>query len=259
MMELTPAGLITLLTLNVFQTFTSPAERYEAIDRELTTLNPDVATFQEVKLGKSGASSIDHLLPSHAHRIVKGRPGGYVQAIVSRHPILRTLEVPFRNNRARMALGAVIAVPTPGGTREVLVLTTHLDYQLTHHSERRAQLKAIVAAAESFDGPVAVTGDLNFGDGEAESDAIPDTFTDVWRALNGAAPGYTWDREKNPMAKKGSLVGEPSRRLDRIFWRGGRALESRIVFNQRVRPADTTRPALFPSDHYGVFAKLEVR
>ncbi len=258
-MELSPAGLITLLTLNVFQTFTSPAERYQAIDREIKTLNPDIATFQEVKRTNSGASSIDHLLPSHQHRVVKGRPGGYVQAIVSRYPIVRMLEVPFRNNRARMALGAVIAVPTPGGSREVMVLTTHLDYQLSHHEERRAQVKAIFAAAADFNGPVAVTGDFNFGDGEAESDAIPGTYIDVWRSLNGDAPGFTWDRENNPMANKGSLVGEPSRRLDRIFWRGGRALESRIVMNQMVRPADKTRPALFPSDHYGVFAKLEVR
>ena len=240
---------LTIATLNVYQTFTNPGERYAAIDAELARMKPDIATFQEVKLTRGG-SSVDALLPGY-HRVVRGRPGGYVQAIVSRFPIVRTIDVRFPNNPSRMALGAVLAVPDGDQTREVLVLTTHLDYQLDHHKQRAAQMAAIFQEAGRFQGPVIVTGDFNFGDGEPEN-VFPKDFVDTFRAVNGDAPGFTWDRQKNPMADRGSLVGEKSRRLDRIVTRGLVTKSVAIGFNQPIRPG------LFPSDHFGLIAHLGV-
>lgn len=245
------ALVLTIVTLNVYQSFTEPKERYAAIATELGTLDPDIATFQEVAR-RGATSSVDTLLPGF-HRVVDGRPGGYVQAILSRHPIVRQVAVPFRNNRARMALGAVIAVPLGARTREVLVLTTHLDYQLDHHAERRAQLRAIFDEAARFDGPVIVTGDLNFGDGEPESDAIPPTFVDTFRALHPDDPGFTWDRDANGMARAGSLRGEGSRRLDRILTSGLTPKTAQRVFEKAIRGG------LWPSDHFGVFSRLLIR
>jgi endonuclease/exonuclease/phosphatase family metal-dependent hydrolase len=240
--------VLTVVTLNVYQTFQSPKQRYEAIAAELSTLAPDVVTFQEVaRRGK--VTSVDGLLPDY-YRVVQGRPGGYVQGIVSRYPIVRTIEVPFRNNRRRMALGAVIAVPTAPGAREILVLTTHLDYQLDHHAQRRAQLVAILEEAGRFEGPVILTGDFNFGDGEPEGKVIPPAFVDAFRVRNEVSPGFTWDRAKNAMADAGSLAGEPSRRLDRIFVRQLEVVSSDLQFTKPVRPG------LWPSDHFGLVARL---
>ncbi len=240
--------LITLVTLNVYQGFTEPAARYAAIGAELEVLAPDIATFQEVAV-RGGKSSVDGVLPGHVHRVVRGTPGGYQQAILSRWPIVRVVEVPFRNNRRRMGLGAVIEVP--GFQKPWLVLTTHLDFQLEHHKQRAAQLEELLAAAATHDGPVVLTGDLNFGDGESEESVLrAPGWVDVFRDLHPKLPGFTWDRERNPMAKAGSLAGEPSRRLDRVVVRGLRGRTARVVMNTAIKPR------LFPSDHFGVLATL---
>lgn len=249
---MTPLGtLVTLLTLNVYQAFSDPAARYAAMAAELERLSPDIATFQEVAVRRGGGSSIDGLLPHHTHRVVRGTPGGYQQAIVSRWPIVRVVEVPYTNNRQRMALGAVIAVP--GAAKPLLVLTTHLDYQLDHSRQRKAQLAQMFAAAAEHDGPVALTGDFNFGDGEPEAALLQDgRWRDAFRSEHPDAPGYTWDRERNPMAKAGSLRGEGSRRLDKIVVRGATPTAARIVMDTPVRPG------LFPSDHFGLMGTLSL-
>lgn len=236
---------LTLVTLNVLQVGHQAPARYAAIQAELARLAPDVVTLQEVRRLGPRKTSADALLPGY-HRAVDGGWVGYHLAILSRHPIKRTVRVPFTNNRSRMAFGAVLDVR---GT-EVLVLTTHLDYQLDHHAQRRKQLDMTFAAAREFSGPVVVTGDLNFGDGEAESDGIPRDYADAWRVLHPNALGLTWDNERNPMAKRGRLPGEPSRRLDRILSRGLRPQHAEIVFDEPIRDG------LFPSDHFGVLASL---
>lgn len=240
--------LLTIVTLNVLQTGHQAELRYPAIESALQALSPDIVTLQEVRRLGPDRTSADTLLDGY-HRAVDGRYRGYHLAILSRYPIKRTVRVPFRTNRARMAFGAVLDV---GGT-EVLVLTTHLDYQLRHHRQRRAQLTQLFAAAADFTGPAIVTGDLNFGDGAPESDAIPPSWTDAWRACHPTAPGFTWDNDKNPMARRGRLRGEPSRRLDRVIVRQMDTEESRLVLTAPIRPG------LWASDHFGLFARLAVR
>ena len=52
------AFVLTVVTLNVFQAFQSPKQRYDAIAAELQTLAPDVATFQEVAV-RGHLTSVD--------------------------------------------------------------------------------------------------------------------------------------------------------------------------------------------------------
>ena len=236
---------LVVVTLNVFQTFQSAPERYAAIEAGLQAAGADVVTLQEVRRLSASRTSVDALLKGW-NRAIDGRFSGYHLAILSRHPIKRTLPIPFRNNRSRMALGAVLDVRG----QEVLVITTHLNYKLKDHAARRVQLEAIVGAAAAFKGPVVLTGDFNFGDGAPEQAALPDTWGDAFRVLHPKDPGYTWDNDKNPMAMRGRLPGEPSRRLDRVFARGLRPEAAGIVFDHPVRPG------LFPSDHFGVKARL---
>lgn len=240
------AGLVlTVLTLNVLQVGHQADRRYPVIDQELQRLQADVVTLQEVRKLRRGKSSADRL-SNYPHRVVDGRYRGYYLAVLSRHPIKRTLRIRFPNNRARMALGAVLDVRG----KEVLVITTHLNYQLRHHRQRSQQLKTLFKEAARFEGPIIVTGDMNFGDGAPEESVVPADFVDAWRSLHPGKPGFTWDNENNPMAKRGRLRGEPSRRLDRIFARGLKPEQARIILNQPIAKR------LFPSDHYGVLAVL---
>ncbi len=241
-----PLALL-VVTLNVYQTMAQPARRYAAIHAELTALAPDVVTFQEVRRLGPKRTSVDDVLP-HYHRAIDGAYVGYHLAILSKHPIRRQFRVPLPKSPDRIALGAVLDVH---GT-EVLVVTTHLDWQLDHHAQRQAQLEAIVKVANEFKGPVVLTGDLNFGDGEPEEQALPLTYRDAWRVLNAALPGFTWDKKSNPMALRGSLPGEPSRRLDRILARGLLPMSVKLRFSTPIAPG------LFPSDHFGVSAYLRL-
>ncbi len=236
------------MTLNVLQIGHSGPARYQAIDAGLRGLKAEVVTLQEVRRLGPKRTSADVLLRDWKHRAVGGRYKGYHLAVLSKHPIKRTVEIPFANNRARMAFGAVLDVRGA----EVLVVTTHLDYQLKHNKQRAVQLKAIFARAADFKGAVIVTGDFNFGDAAPENSAIPTDYTDAWRALHKDDPGFTWDNTKNPMALRGRLKGEPSRRLDRVLIRGATALESRLVFTKPIKGK------LFPSDHFGVLARLRL-
>ncbi len=242
------AVVLTVVTLNVLQIGQQAEARYEHIDKGLRALDADIITLQEVRKLGPRRTSADVLLPEYTHRAVDGRYRGYYLAILRKPPIKRTVGVPFPNTRARMAFGAVLDVRGV----EVLVLTTHLDYQLKHNRQRRRQLQLIFEQAAGFKGPVILTGDMNFGDAAPENALISGSYVDVWRRLHPTDPGMTWDNEKNPMALRGRLKGEPSRRLDRVIVRALEPISARLVFTKPIRGR------LFPSDHFGVLARLRL-
>ena len=75
------------------------------------------------------------------------------------------------------------------------------------------------------------------------------------RRLMRGAPGYTWNVEESAMARANSFPGEKSRRLDRVLvrselWRPGAA---ELIGDRAISAGP---PALFPSDHFGLFAKM---
>jgi endonuclease/exonuclease/phosphatase family metal-dependent hydrolase len=80
-------------------------------------------------------------------------------------------------------------------------------------------------------------------------------FVDAFRAANPSDPGATvWQRIEVPQPTV-------SRRVDFIFLSRGRSRKanvrsSRVVLDRPGRTADGT--ILWPSDHYGVFAELDV-
>src|SRR5690606_23614534 len=129
---------------------------------------------------------------------------------------------------------------------------------------RAAQLDEIFAelGRERDDPGVVATvfcGDLNFGDGEQPDTAHLDPeFVDLWTTLRPGEPGFTWDIEHSAMARLGSFVGEPSRRLDRILLRsrGFAPAAIEIIGDRPVEPADR---GLFPSDHFGLIGEIARR
>ena len=81
-------------------------------------------------------------------------------------------------------------------------------------------------------------------------------FVDAWPHTNGKESGYTWNMEKNEMAKSGSFPNEKSRRLDRIFIRSKHLTPSRteIIGNQEIEKTK----GLYPSDHFGLLGTVKV-
>ena len=112
---------------------------------------------------------------------------------------------------------------------------------------RDAQRDEVLAATADAEGPVVVVGDFNATPGAV---GIPDGWTDAWTA--GEGDGFTCGQAAD-LANETSTLGE---RIDYVWVRGARVTAARVVGD---REGDRSTPhRLWPSDHAGVVADLEV-
>ena len=244
--------------------------RLALIIEGLRALDPDVVALQESPItrrrGDVAARIAQALGLAHVHaratervfhlrvlgRLVVGALG-FVEgpAILSRFPIAATevYDLP-RCQRwldPRVALRADIQ--TPAGVVAVFSAHTSRDDCQTR---RVAEL-----AGEPSGRPAVVMGDFNTGETAPALGAFRDRgFVDLFRAANPDAPGLTvWQRIDAP---------SPTvfRRVDYVFVKAGdggeaTAVSARLVLNTPVTREDGG--ALWPSDHYGIFAEVALR
>jgi endonuclease/exonuclease/phosphatase family metal-dependent hydrolase len=97
------------------------------------------------------------------------------------------------------------------------------------------------------------SSEIRFLCGLQSIDGYSTYFQDAWRIAGDGGPGYTWDN-RNPYA---AYMFEPNRRIDYVFvgladMQGrGRIRSARVVLDEASAGA-------FPSDHFGVFAEIDV-
>lgn len=187
-------------------------------------------------------------------------------AILSRHPIVRTMTMPLptadHHDEFRTAL--LVEVEAPAG--QVMAATTHLNFLWDHSHVRQVQVDALcrwLAEQRTPDVPVVLTGDLN---AEPSSDevrmltgraAVPVVglgFHDAWEAA-GTGDGATWSRS-NTHTPDPPLEGD--KRIDFV-------LCSYPLPHGRGIPLHAERIGLHahpeaghPSDHFGLAVDLTV-
>ncbi|MFH2010865.1 MAG: endonuclease/exonuclease/phosphatase family protein [bacterium] len=247
---------LTLLTYNVLSDPRRAAERAPALLQILREVDADIVALQEaapwfVKLLRDQPwfRSRYRTTSIGAANVA---PGGLL--ILSRFPITRSLVARLPGRQGRVVLMADLRID---GTT-VAVGTVHLESFLQDGARRAEQLKLVFPLLQHGADAI-LMGDFNFEEG-----AVPETahldkaYKDLWTALRRNAPGYTWDNERSPMAKRNAFPGEPSRRLDRILFRSEtwRPHTVRII---GFRPVSQAEPVLFPSDHFGVLGVLQHR
>jgi len=98
-------------------------------------------------------------------------------------------------------------------------------------------------------------GDFNASEDLPALASLKRAFTDAFRAVNPDAPGFT------DLQQTGAAAPTVSQRYDYIFvvpgaLGPGAVVSSRLVLNTPRRYADGS--VLWPSDHYGVLAELEL-
>ena len=178
-------------------------------------------------------------------------PGGL--AVFTKLPVVRSqvLALPTAMRRH----GMVVELMSALGPLSFGVI--HLDSYLEDGPMRGQQLRAMGTALQGREHAV-LLGDFNFGDGALESAQLPAGFADAWLQLHPGKPGFTWDIERSPMAKRGSFPNEPSRRLDRVLMHSAKwhATAMTILGNEAV---PETNGHVFPSDHFGVRVVLSGR
>lgn len=235
---------------------------------ELRALQPDLVALQESAVTRrrgdvaariAGALGLVHVHARATERVVWPRllgrlivgALGFVEgpAILSRFAITASeiFDLPRCQRRfdPRVALRA--EVQTAAGPLAVFS---------THTTRDDCQTRRVAELALAEDGRATIVmGDLNTGETAPALAVFRDHgFVDVYRAANPTAPGLTvWQRID-------ASVPTVGRRVDYVFLRPGGGLAADVVSSRLVLNTPRRRGGgvLWPSDHYGVFAEVEL-
>lgn len=260
---------LTVATLNLFNKEGRWPQRAPLVVRQFLEIGPDVAGFQEVdhtidqgnwlvnwingELGRQEYTTYHMFNP-------RGVSGVESLAIVTRLPVeehegLDYLMMDDIAHRVRLRLEGGAALD---------FYNTHLYWIPTReggevrHREARRLLEWVAGHGGAHQ---VIVGDFNATPGGRTVALMKERFRSAHEAAQGREPEYTWPSPLaftvNPMRSYGvpSIPQGYSGTLDYIFVSAGvEVVEARVAFN-RADPADDT---LYPSDHFGLMARLRV-
>jgi endonuclease/exonuclease/phosphatase family metal-dependent hydrolase len=244
-------------------------ERLRIVVDELRALDPDVVGIQEASVGRRRGNVAARLAAElgdhHVYEPVRffganwlNRLTAWVMsldegpAILSRFPIVgwESASLPLCNGRFDPRLWLYARLQTPWG---------ELGVASTHTSRGFCEAPAVAGLMHARRGPLpsVLMGDFNATEDSPGVTALTlgGGFVDAFRAVNPTAPGLTvWQRVDAPVATV-------FRRVDYVFVLPGTSVPghvraSRVVLDSPRRLADGK--VLWPSDHYGVLAEIEV-
>jgi endonuclease/exonuclease/phosphatase family metal-dependent hydrolase len=240
-------------TFNILNLADRWPERLPLILADMAALQPDLLALQEVVYVMQQDRLIGAAGEGHysATRGWAGRPE-YGNSLLVKEPLAATHVERLELSMGRSAHRSVVALPN-GAT--VLVVVTHLHHAVDAASEREAQAAAILdwlAGAPASDATIAM-GDFNADPREPTyARMLGGGFRSAYAEANGAEPAVTWPSGLQAPAM--DTDGDPDC-LDYIWLRGAaRVVDARLAFD-RPHPED---PTLYPSDHLGLSAHLEV-
>ncbi len=149
--------------------------------------------------------------------------------------------------------GVTFPVERGWGRVDARVAGRRVRFVATHTEAYDAQVRAaqrdeLLDRNGDVDGAVIVVGDLN-----ATPDAVgmPETWTDAW--TRGDGDGFTFGQSADLRNEETTM----RERIDYVWVRGADVLSAHVV-GDRLDDRTTTEPRLWPSDHAGVVADLEV-
>ncbi len=240
-------------TLNLRNLADRWPERLPLILADMASLQPYLLGLQEVVYPMQqdrliGAAGEGHYA---AIRGWAGRPE-YGNSLLVRDSLQATDVERLDLGLERSAHRAIVTMPARS---RLLIVVTHLHHVVTGEAEREEQTSRMLAwldDAPRSDAQVAV-GDFNAEPTEPTYARMTAAgFRSAFAEANGAEPEVTWPSGLQAPAL--DTDGEPGC-LDYIWLRGAvRVVSARLAFD-RPHPDDAT---LYPSDHLGISAHLEV-
>lgn len=247
---------VTIATLNLFHRMGRWDERFPLLLDQLVALQPDVIGLQEVNLATDQGVSICSLAndrstdspPYEIYHMARPRRSAHVEAlaVMSRLPVEahEGLDYLLQENMAqrlrfRLRDGAALDF-----------YNTHLHYPPSATKDRLSQATRLLAWIDTWQGAAAtvVVGDFNAYAEEPTVALMKARLTSAHEAAHGREPEITWPTPVN------TWDPSPPGCLDYIFVDGARVLEAGLAFST-PHPDDEN---LFPSDHLGVTAKVDV-
>ena len=240
-------------TLNIRNLADRWDERLPLLLADMAALQPDLLGLQEVVYVLQQDRLIGAAGEAHyrALRAWAGRPE-YGNSLLVREPLPSTDGERLDLGLHRSALRTVVTLA--GGSR-VLMAVTHLHHEVPDEAVRDDQARQLLTwldEAPATDAQV-VVGDFNAEPVEATWGRMHAAgFRSAYAAANGADPAVTWPSGLQAPAM--DTDGDPGC-LDYLWVRGAaRVVDARLVFD---RPG-VDDPTLYPSDHLGLAAHLEI-
>ena len=240
-------------TLNILNLADRWHERLPLILADMAALQPDLLGLQEVVyvmqqdrlIGAAGEGRYG------AVRGWAGRPE-YGNSLLVREPLAAEQVERLELGLNRAAHRAVVALP---GGATVLMVVTHLHHLGPDEAARDAQTRALLEwldGAPDADARI-VVGDFNADPAEPTVQRmLAAGYRSAYADANGTDPEVTWPSGLQAPAMDTDGLPEC---LDYIWVLGSvRVASCRLVFD-RPDPED---PTLYPSDHLGLSAQLQI-
>lgn len=240
-------------TFNILNLADRWPERLPLILADMAALQPDLLGLQEVVYVMQQDRLIGAAGEGH-YRAIRGWAGRpeYGNSLLVREPLSATPVERLDLGFGRAAQRVVVALP--GGT-SVLVVVTHLHHAVEGAEDRDRQAAALLEwleAAPPADAVIAM-GDFNADPAEPTyARMVGAGFRSAYADANGSDPAVTWP--SGLQAPAVDTDGDPAC-LDYVWVRGAVRVESARLAFDRPDPDD---PTLYPSDHLGISARLEI-
>lgn len=276
------AGVIRVFTMNIWNFDGKYEARQRLLRAGIEELDPDLLAFQEA--GCDGhRDQVRAMLDGLDYQIIHqfdGPAGGQGRdgcAVASRWPMewLETVNLrvsPQAQAYPYAALLVRVRAPEPMGP--ILFVCAKPSWELNREYERELQavelVKAVRRHARLSDLPPILAGDFDatpdsasvrFLTGRQSLGGLSVHFRDAWAEAGDGTPGYTWTY-RNGSARE--VIGRcfqdrrHQRRIDYVFLGSPHESARRAAVRTARVVLRSPRAGVWASDHYAVFAEIEV-
>lgn len=260
---------INIVTINILVDLSHWKARRDLLAAGLSDLNPDLVALQEVQLPHNPAEWLARQLGMQ-HCFLSSKTGFEASreglAILSRWPFSTQSTLDLQGQQ-RVAQRVQVEIDS----QALILANTHLYWQPGNSAARLKQAGSLIRWLMPFssDFPVVICGDFN---GTPETTALAvmrQHYRSAYAAIHGREPDYTCPTPlpRSTWSTLRTLLGfflllRPQQL--RLQWRGTldyifvnqliHLNDCRVVLDQ-PSPRDAR---IYPSDHYGLFANLNV-
>jgi endonuclease/exonuclease/phosphatase family metal-dependent hydrolase len=254
--------VLSVLTLNTWNESGEYQRRKPLIEAWIEKLSPDLIGFQEI-----GENQAAELLTGLGYQIRWAGHGESGLVVGAKWEIeeFAVHDLPAADSLQVGGIALSCHVVSPAGVIPFLNATTY--YPAPHEGwKRELQMPVLLQHAKSarIKGgfPAVLVGDFNAEPESAEIrflkglQSLSGTsayFCDAWERAGDGTSGATWTT-KNPHS---AVWGLPDRRIDYIFI-GSPGVVGAGAVNRCLVVCDEPVDDVWPSDHFGVFAEMQV-